>query len=80
MEKLSKNLFYRPKSHYLLNHLTLSIKDAEIHQSYREALGQNFDKLFWTSVIVTLLHAMIRVVSYFASDYYPPARIVTSAM
>jgi hypothetical protein len=68
MKGYYKTLFYSSKSHYVLNHFTLTIQDAEIRHLYNEALGENFDKLFGTTAIIGIIFSLIRVVIYATGD------------
>jgi len=73
-------MFYSSTSHGVLNHLTLHITDADIRKQYNEALAQNYDKLFGSSVAIAILYMLFRVITYFTSEDYPVVRLVTTGM
>jgi hypothetical protein len=75
-----KDLFYSPKSHYVLNYATLTIHDSEIRHLYNKALADNFDKLFCTTAVVCVFYTLIRVVVYLIGDLEATVRLGSTAI
>jgi hypothetical protein len=80
MYRFLKRLLYSHKSHYILNHFTLKIHDAEIRLLYNKALGDNFDKLFCTTVIIIVIYTLFRVGIYCSGDLSDTVRLGSSVI
>ena len=59
---------YNKKTNYLLNYLTLQIKDKEIAKQYDQANADHFNRLFVPTAIVALLYFIRHVILKLTSD------------
>ena len=55
---------YSKESNYLLNNLTLKIKDKEIKKSHYLRTAENFNKLFWPWAVTLPLSLIIHTSNY----------------
>jgi len=59
---------YNKKTNYLLNYLTLQIKDKEIAKQYDQANADHFNRLFPPTFVVKLLYFIHHVILKLTTD------------
>lgn len=60
-KRLKFNLLYSPKTHYLLNNFTLSIKDKEIESEFFKARVENFNEHLPRCLVFALVYFAFRL-------------------
>ena len=66
---MSTRFFYSKSTNFLLNHITLRLKDKEMREDYNKVQTSHLDNLFWRCLIFVLIYFVFRVLQAYNSRW-----------
>jgi hypothetical protein len=57
-------VLYAKETYYLLNYMTLSVKDKDASREYNSARISNIDSFYFPLLIISILYMIFRIIAY----------------
>lgn len=83
MDRLNRtfqNFLYKKETFYLLNHITLKVKDPKIAQEIRKHRNEQFKKVVWPVFAVIWVSAIKTIYDFFVLGKGHPMFLVDTAI